>query len=329
MRSAVCMIGAVIMTVTSMQSAIADETRGYAMLNQARTGDRAMQDHYELLRLGETDAAQEKLAEARRHFAEVAEWGMSVNPERIPTASDAGQFGETMELAEQYDLAARGFERAYKLEPQIATAVAAARNLRRIGPAWIDEAVDLLAPLANDADSADVHDELGRIYHESSLLELAQASYSRALEMNPESHWAPIGMALLNIGSGRVVEGNAALTNLGQLDIESGRFLDAMLPRALARIDRRQLTINNTAETHAAYAQLLLRTQRGFDAMLAIEHAIMLDDANYRWFNMLGGLLMQQGLRDRAVQAYRQSLALNSDQSRTRSMLEQLGQPQN
>ena len=42
-------------------AAQADETRGHAMLNQARTGARSMEAHYEALRSGANEVAVEKL----------------------------------------------------------------------------------------------------------------------------------------------------------------------------------------------------------------------------------------------------------------------------
>ena len=249
---------------------------------------------------------------------------MTLAPEKFGAAPDAAQYAEAMELAEQYDLAARGYQRAYNLDPQETYAIAAARNYRHISPSWFDEAVDLLTPLATDSTNPILHEELGRIYHASSLLELASESYIRALELDAESQTAKLGLALLDIGNARVAEGNLALTELGPLDIELGRYLDEELPGALARLELRQLAFAETPQNHAAYAQLLIRVGREFDALLAIEHAVMLDDTEYQWFNLMGGLLMQQGLAERAAKSYRQSLALNADQPRTRQIIGQI-----
>ena len=309
--------------------AVADESRGHAMLNRARSGVAAMEAHYEALRGGAAEVAEEKRVEAGALFDEVTLWGMGVDPEGFDGASEAAQFGKAMELAGQYDLAARGYRRAFELEGGEADALGAARNYRLIGSAWFDDAIGLLAQVGDETSNAEVHAELAVIYQSLSLVDLSGASWDRALVLDPGSRRALLGKAVVDISQGRVAEGNGVLLGLGELEIELGRFVDEFLPGALARIERRQLTLREDAASHAAYAQLLVRVGRSFDGLFAIEHATRLDDSNASWFNLQGGLLLQQGFRERAAVAYRRSLALNGEQPRTRELLEQAERPGN
>jgi tetratricopeptide (TPR) repeat protein len=207
------------------------------------------------------------------------------------------------------------------------------RNYRRMGSAHFDEArkfctfvidADDEASPVDPVHLAEAHAEVGRMFYEEGLPVQAQRAYESSIKANPESINATLGKALIDIGEGRVVEGAAVLDSLDDLSNDQARFLETGLTVSLDRIGTRQVLIAEGAKPHAAYAQLLIRVSRNFEAMLAIEHALMDDDTQFAWFNLLGGLAMQQGYTDRAVAAYQRSLVINTDQPRTRQLLEQL-----
>lgn len=296
----------------------------------AQRGDLSMKAYHEAIQKGDQETAQAEMEKAKTAFDEVAMWALTIEPERIDDAEDARQYGETLELARQYDLAARGYERAWAIDPTDEySAVAAARNYRKSGPPFFEEASNILRAVLADESletiaSAEANAEMGRIFHEMKLIRQAEPAYAQGLESDPDSIVARLGLAIIDISEGRLVEGNSALDQLTDLDEIDARFLDVALPDALGRLSKRQIAISPDGGSHAAYAQLLGRAGRPFEALTAIEHAVMLDSSHYVWYNLMGGFAYQQGMIERAIAAYTKSLEMNSDQPVTRQMLARL-----
>ncbi|MFP6582302.1 MAG: hypothetical protein VCD00_07070 [Candidatus Hydrogenedentota bacterium] len=296
----------------------------------AAQGDLSMKAYHEAIRKGDQETAHAEKEKAQAAFAEVAKWALTIAPERLDDPEAARRYGKTLELARQYDLAARGYTRAWVIDPEDEdSAVAAARNCRKSGPSFFEEALDILRAVLRDdtlesKPSSEANAEMGRIFHEMKLIRLAQPAYVKAKESDPTSIVARLGLAIIDISEGRLVEGNSALNQLTGLDEIDARFLDVALPDALSRLDKRQIAIPGNADAHAAYAQLLDRAGRSFEALTAIEHAVMLDNSQYVWYNLKGGIAYRQGMANRAITAYTKSLEMNSDQPVTRQMLVRL-----
>ena len=164
-----------------------------------------------------------------------------------------------------------------------------------------------------------IDSELGRVYHDEGLYRIALKLYAAALKSRNVPIDAVIGDAVLSVRLGRFDRASAGIAGLGVLTSEQGRYLDEELGAALTAADELRVPVG---EQHYAYGTLLVRAGRNYEAMLAIEHAVMLDDTQFSMYNLLGGLLMQQGFQERGAAAYRRSLALNPDQERTRGILE-------
>lgn len=292
-------------------------------LEFAKRGDAAMRAHTAALAQGDSELAQTELTNARDAFAEVSRWSMSINPSRIDSLEQALYYGEALTLARQYDLAARTYQRGFELDSSAdKAALLAARNFRKTGPSFFEAATELFSSIPEDSDYAEeVAAEQGRIYHELKLMRQARTSYERALSSETKPIIAQLGLALIDISEGRVAQGGAVLDNLETLDELDATFINRELPNSLKRIEKRHLTIPSDAESQAAYAQLLARTGRTYEAIAAIEHALLLDKSRYVWYNLLGGLTFQQGMGDRSRAAYTRSLELNPDQPVTRQML--------
>lgn len=297
-------------------------------LAKAHAGQESMDVYAAKAAQGDGAGAQEAHESAQGSFSEVVSLCAALNPEKFESSDDARVYGEAMVLSGNFDLAARGYERAYGLLPEdYATGLLAARNWRRVGGGGGNgKAFEILKGLRRKVSSEDslsggIDTELGRVYHEKGLFELAMTSYAAAMSSESSTVDTVIGDAVLSVRRGRFDYASSAIAGLGSLTAEQGRFLDMELTVALAAVDELRVPIG---DQHYSYGMLLVRVGQNYEAMLAIEHAVMLDDTRYAIYNLLGGLLMQQGLSERGAAAYRRSLALNPDQERTRGILEQI-----
>lgn len=289
----------------------------------AQSGQEFMTQSIEFSRQGDMQSAQGAYEEAQQKFAEVKVQCRSVDPDGFDTVETAMLFATAMEMSQQYDFAARGFERAYRLSStDQEVGLSAALNWRRVG--MLMRAFDLLEEIRGTNDlqpelSSKLNTELGRVYHEQRLYTLAADRYEASTQSEHPTKDSVIGAAVLAVRRGELEVAADILDSVRELNVEQGQFLNRALPESLTAFDDLRIPV---ARQHHAYARLLVRVQRNHDAMLAAEHAAMRDDTNVVMFNLLGGLLAQQQHFDRSIRAYERSLTLKPDQERTKSALE-------
>ncbi len=292
-------------------------------------GQKAIEESNALALKGEQEAAQQKYDEAQDLFKDFVLKCQRISPDEL-YLYEVGEYGTGMEVVGEFDLAARAYARGYRLDSsEPSFALNAGRNWRKVGAAYYDRAIELLYKVveAENAETniqAQAHTELGLIYMAQGLHTLSEKSFANALEEDPANVNAGIGSALIGIQQGKLVEGMSSLEKLSDLSPEQGAFINKGLATALSVLETNRVILANNAETHFAYAKLLLNTQRLTEAMFAVEHAVKLDDTDYAMHNMRGGLLMQQSLTDRAIGAYTRSLELNPNQPRTLEILKKL-----
>jgi tetratricopeptide (TPR) repeat protein len=291
----------------------------------AQSGQESMTQSIEFSRQGDMQSAQQLYEETQQKFLHVKALCSSVDPEGFDTAETAMLYATTMEMSQQHDFAARGFERAYRLSSaDLEAGLSAAIHWRKVG--LLMRAFHLLEEIRETENldpefSSRLHTELGRVHHEQGLYSLAAKMYEVSTESGHPTPEATIGSAVLAVRRGELEVAADILDTLRELNVDQGQFLNKSLAESLTTFDDLRIPVNGQ---HRAYARLLVRSQRNHDAMLAAEHAVMRDDSDFSMFNLLGGLLAQQQHYDRSIRAYETSLALKPDQERTKTVLEQV-----
>ena len=294
---------------------------------KAQAGQAAKNETRALVSKREHEAAQKKYTESQKLFDEVVFLCQSIQPEKIPTPKEAELYGSTMATAGQFDLAAQGYERAFQLDSSSSNlAILAAHNWSKVGGKYVERAIPLLRRVIalehNEAGLQSVaHSELGLIYQTQGLYTLSGEAYRKALELDSTNTDAILGHVVTKIQQGKLNEANTILSTITDLTQEQGIFLQKGVSQALVVMESNHVKLAETAQIHYAYAMFLYRSQRLYEALLAAEHAVMLDDSIYTIHNLRGGLLMQHGQTKRAKASYTRSLELNPDQPTTRKIL--------
>ena len=236
-------------------------------------------------------------------------------------------YAETLSLGFDYDLAADVLRRATRLFPKDAMLwLRLGAYLSHTGPLHAREAEVALQKSQKLKPPPDIlvqaHVELGNVYYDEGLFDLSREQYDQALKLNAENKEARFARARLLVRDGRMKE---AAEELNQLNWAPRDGVDR-LKEALRDFELRRLFIPDTAEDHLAYAQVLLRANRLFDAAFPLERSLRLKSDDYTTWNLLGDVIAQVGNAKRAIEAYTRSLELNPDQPRTRESLDAVTQ---
>ncbi len=283
-----------------------------------------------LLEENDQQAAQESYAASRELYRRAiiayqqARADVSGNPDRVQ------EFGEIAEKAGEYDLAARAYRRLTELQPEQWDWKLRAGHLYRLtGDAYHDDALYFLqtcakAEAAPDEIRADAYVELGKLYWSLGLFENAKDFFTSAQNLVPEHTVARIGLAAVAVRDGDMLTGSAMLDALTDLtDVETS-ILNFLIDQGLSGFSDSRSVFPDTAEQHYAYARLLVQVGNYYEAMLALERSLELNNDNYPAYNLLGGVLTQLGEPNRAGTAYEASLKLNPNQPRTLELIRQL-----
>ena len=295
----------------------------------AHNGQKALDESQALAMAGDREGAQKKYLEAQSIFDEVVLSCQKYNPDKLGLL-EAKDYAFAIETAGEYDLAARAYERCYSLDSSLVyNALFAGRNWRKVGEKYYNRALPLLhavleTPKSTPEFQSQAHTELGHLYHAQGLYTLAGDAYAKALSEDSTNPEALLGNALMQIHQGDVVSASKAINSLGQLSQEQGLYLQQGLPIAITAFESNRIVLPETSEAHYAYSTLLYRVQRISESLMAVEHAVLLDDSDYSMHNRRGGLLMQLGQTARAQAAYTRSLELNPNQPRTQEILNSL-----
>ncbi len=225
-------------------------------------------------------------------------------------------YAEALSSVGYHDLAAREYEvLAVDYSDQPTYWLAAADAWMRTGPFGRERAVAALNHMLSlDEDHVEAQALLARLLHREGLYALAESAYEKTLHLQPEHVGASLGLSVLRVRAGDIVESSARIDGLGvkaqPFDVETR----LMLRKALFDFEHRNGWFDDTAPNHAAYARLLYRAGRITDAMLAARRAVSLDSAQFETWNFLAAMQLQLGNAERAVEAYAKSLEVNPDQ---------------
>lgn len=193
----------------------------------------------------------------------------------------------------------------------------------RIGPAGREKAHTALreALRLNEAD-AESWTLLGHLLHREQLYSQAQNAYEKALSLDTNQVLAEIGLVILSVRQGAIVEASEKLDRLGTTAQPFDVTLRLMIRQALRDFEYRGGYFDDTAAHHAAYARLLYRAGRIADALVALRRTIELEPTDYKAWNLIGAMCLQLGDREQGRNAYQKSLEINPDQPHIRSALQ-------
>ena len=175
--------------------------------------------------------------------------------------------------------------------------------------------------------AATAYANLGRVYRQEGLFDLARESFDKAVALDANCTAAKLGLTALNVQDGAMREASEELDKLGTLPIELQAQLPSLLGEAVTRFQGSRLTFADSAENHLAYAKILFRIGRAPEALDAAERSVKLGSDSYATWNFVGDLSLQLQRVERAREAYKRSLELKPDQPMTQERLQSLDQP--
>jgi Flp pilus assembly protein TadD len=296
----------------------ADE-EGAAAMNAAMQGDQATyQEH--------SARATELTSEARSLFD-------SANAAVSSDVSLLKAYAVFLREQGDYDLAESALLRAASMQPQnaeiwfvlgeVQSLLGASGEVRSVKS--LRKALSLDAGESLDAK---IHAALGALFYQQGLYDFARQSLESSLDNDANHIGARITLASLDVRDGQISAASDSLDALGEISPQSVSLMQRTMERALQDFEESRRWMPDTAENHLAYAKLLVRTGRMGESLFPLLRASELDPNNQVTWNLLGSVYRGVGNIEGARQAFSRSLALNPDQPRTRSALDELGPAQ-
>lgn len=266
--------------------------------------------------------AAQLLREAKALFVEA----------RAPESTDPALLAEYAELLltmDERDLAAETLRDAARLDPENPNAwLYLARVEATLGSAGEKEAFKhLQRVLKLDATSpaaAEAHVELGHLYTQNGLYELAEEAFATGLALSPENPLGRIGAAAVEVRRGLMTQASQRLDTLTVLTPGQSVKLQELLTLSLRDFERSRILFPDTADAHLSYAKILLRAGRLPACIAPLERSLALDPGNYIAWNLLGSVSRGLGDLPAARHAFQQSLEAEPGQPRTQQAIEDL-----
>ncbi len=286
----------------------------------------AQAQFWEAQAAGDFSAAQQhsettaRLMREARELLEAAGAGTSRNPDALLT------YARVLALHGDSDLAAEALQRAAVLAPDRPEIwLALAEALYALGAQREEDARRALERCialdpAEEGVLATARARLGAIYFRAGLPELAQEAFEDGLEHVPGHYECLAGLAALHVSEGAMAEASARLEEVGFL----GPFAMPLLEKGMRRFVESRGTVAPTFEAHFAHARILFQLNLLDRALAPLERALHIDPESYVARNFQGSVFLTLNRVAEAVEAFRESLALNPDQERTAQLLEQL-----
>lgn len=236
------------------------------------------------------------------------------------------EYSEALSILGDFDLAGEALEKAVEHDGENA------RLWRELGVAysragrWKDnEAARALWRSYSLDDSPDNAVEclsaLGSLYRRQGLFDLARDAYARGIEAKPDEPGPRVGMALLYIRDGKLVEASRTFEGL-RLGIPLS--VVGAVQESLVDFEASRRVLEDTVENHLAYGKLLLLARQYGDAILPLRRAATLAPDRAEVWYLLGRIYESIRNGEEARRAYGRSLELNPDQAFVRGALERL-----
>lgn len=252
-------------------------------------------------------------------------------------AAESNDFDTLMAYADllveqgDHDLAEKVLLRAIDIDRESAKAwLKLGQTEARLGPRSETRAIRSLRQAAaiepKSEATVQANASLGALYQQAGLYDFARETYAKALEQDPNHVGSKLAIAALDARGGDMVKANKAYEEVEKNSVEYGAFIKNTLSIALRDFEQSRRWLDDTAETHLAYAELLVRAERLQDAIWPLNRSLKLDDSNYVAWNLMGSALRVMNQLKPARDAFAKSLALNADQPRTREAINALDQ---
>ncbi|MCC6154784.1 MAG: tetratricopeptide repeat protein [Candidatus Hydrogenedentes bacterium] len=232
-------------------------------------------------------------------------------------------------LVEQgdHDLAEKALLRAVEIDRESAAAwLKLGQTESRLGPRGETRAIRSLRQAAaiqpKTEATVQAYASLGALYQQAGLYDFARETYAKAVEQDPNHVGSKLAIAALDARDGEVVKANAAYQEVEEKSTEYRGFIKNTLGIALQDFEQSRRWLNDSAETHLAYAELLVRAERLDDAIWPLNRSLKLDDSNYVAWNLMGSALRAMNQLKPARDAFAKSIALNPDQPRTQEAID-------
>lgn len=238
-------------------------------------------------------------------------------------------YADTLNELGDFDLAEKALLRAVAADPESAEAwFKLGQTEGKLGPRGESRGIRALrravAIEPKSGITVQANASLGALYQQSGLFELARDAYQRALDQDPAHAGSKLAVASLDAREGKMVKAKEAYDSIANASSDYGPFIAQTLSVALDEFEQSRRWLDDTAEAHFAYAELLVRAGRLPDAFWPLSRALKLDDQNYVGWNLMGSILRSLGQTKGARDAFARSLALNADQPRTAQALGEL-----
>ncbi|NUM56366.1 MAG: tetratricopeptide repeat protein [Candidatus Hydrogenedentes bacterium] len=262
------------------------------------------------------------LREARAEY-EANGAGESDDPDALMAYADVlNELGD-------YDLAEKSLLRAVSIDPEIASAwFKLGQTEGKLGPRAESRAIRALRRAAAIEPKTDItvqaNASLGALYQQSGLFDFAREAYERALEQDPTHVGSKLAIASLDAREGKMVKAKAAYDSVEKASSDYAPFITRTLGVALEEFSQSRRWLDDTAESHLAYAELLVRAGRLPEAYWPLNRSLKLNDQDYVGWNLMGSILRSMGQTKGARDAFGKSLALNANQPRTTQVIAEL-----
>ncbi|MCC6796216.1 MAG: tetratricopeptide repeat protein [Candidatus Hydrogenedentes bacterium] len=248
-------------------------------------------------------------------------------------AAESGDFDLLMAYADllveqgDHDLAEKALLRAVEIDRESAIAwLKLGQTEARLGPRSETRAIQSLRQAAaiepKSEATVQAYASLGALYQQAGLYDFARETYGKALEQDPKHVGSKLAIAALDARDGEVVKANTAYQEVEKESTEYRGFIKNTLGIALQDFEQSRRWLNDSAEDHLAYAELLVRAERLEDAIWPLNRSLKLDGSNYVAWNLMGSALRAINQIKPARDAFAKSLELNPDQPRTREAID-------
>ncbi len=320
-----------LVTMMIARAAPGDVDAARDKLREAREAGKALKT---LVETGITSAAQQQEATehataAQAALAEAARLFTEANAAASKDPAVLRDYAEVLTRRGDFDLAAEALQRAVDRKPgDAALQVKLGLACAGVGPAKRREALEVLRHAVtlelSPEDAARAWYALGDIYHREKLYAFARECYEKALTFEPSHVLARIGLAALDTREGKIPEAFKRMDEVGRAAQPHDAHVRVLLRDALMDFDARRRRFADTAENHAAYANLLYRAGRIPEAIMAANRAVHMRPEDFKTLNFIAAMQLQMGNLGEGMAAYEKSLKVHSEQPRIRRQLTEL-----
>lgn len=312
-----------------MQAAVGEVPDAATAAAKLEEAEQAREESARAAARGDFESARENADRSRALVAEARALYEIMNASESDDVTTLRGYARALSAEKDYDLAELALVRAVSIDPEEAELwLELAQAQASLGGPARERAIRSYSKAARFRPEGDANARayaaLGTVFLEMGLYDLALENVSKALELKSDLAEAIVAMVALDTRVGNMEKAAQALDEFQAVPPEFVPRLRQYLDTALRDFEDSRRWIPDTAESHFAYAKLLIRVDRLTDSYWPLLRTIRLDDQNFVAFNMMGSVLRAMKRLRGAREAFTRSLELNPDQPRTREALQEL-----